>query len=120
MAIDSEIKPGQELNEEEWNEKINVVRDLCGNIMDLTDELFNDESIDGIPKASIKEEEINRRIMDRFGEDELLKYGAWHAFVGSTIDKEKCKGFDMPGDEIQEVIKEEIKQLEKLKKENQE
>jgi hypothetical protein len=82
------------------------------------------EQLDALRKGDILSfwrEEIKPKmdiLMDKFGEEEVLKYAAWHALSGSTITPDiPIQFYDFPGDDSVELWLEELEQ--KLKSEEE-
>ena len=59
-----------------------------------------------------------RKIQEKYGQDELLKYTAYHILIGSTPIEEQIENIDLPGeDSIEQYLDKTIEELRLAKNE---
>ncbi|GIW65588.1 MAG: hypothetical protein KatS3mg094_107 [Candidatus Parcubacteria bacterium] len=53
-----------------------------------------------------------KKLEEKYGQDELLKYSAYHILIGSTPIEEQIKDIDLPGeDSIEQYLDKTIEEL---------
>lgn len=102
-----------ELNEEEWEKKskeLEALRlEIRGRLLKTCERVMLNDRFFTI---------YNRFKVESGLEDQSLQdYKAWHILLGSTIDRNECKYFDLPGNQIENYMKKVLEELKNQEKE---